>query len=35
MAQSGEASGEDDVQLYGVPGHLASCSAGTQAPMCW
>lgn len=26
MAQTGETSGEDDVQLHGVPGHLASCS---------
>lgn len=30
MTQSEEASGEDDMQLYGGTGHLASCFAGTQ-----
>lgn len=31
MAQSGEAGGEDAVQLQGAPGHPASRSAGNQA----
>jgi hypothetical protein len=31
IVQRGEDSAEDDVQLNGITGHLASCSAGSQA----